>query len=95
MTENLFGEMAKAGEGFDEWDPRNIAQLVTFLATDEASDITGQNFVVFGGNVWAMGGFHPVGEIHRDSMWTPKELAAAKGELFKNVSPGIPKFSFF
>ena len=61
MTENLFGEMAKAGEGFDEWDPRNIAQLVTFLATDEASDITGQNFVVFGGNVWAMGGFHPVG----------------------------------
>src|SRR6202035_1299862 len=35
MTENLFGEMAKAGEGFDEWDPRNIAQLVTFLATDE------------------------------------------------------------
>jgi len=95
MTENLFGEMAKAGEGFDEWDPRNIAQLVTFLATDEASDITGQNFVVFGGNVWAMGGFRPVGEIHRDSMWTPKELAAAKGELFKDVSSGIPKFSFF
>jgi hypothetical protein len=95
MTENLFGEMAKAGEGFDEWDPRNIAQLVAFLASDEASDVTGQNFVVFGGNVWAMGGFHPVGEIHRDSMWTPEELAAAKGDLFKDVSSGIPKFSFF
>jgi NAD(P)-dependent dehydrogenase (short-subunit alcohol dehydrogenase family) len=95
MTENLFGEMAKAGEGFDEWDPRNVAQLVAFLASDEASDVTGQNFVVFGGNVWAMGGFHPVGEIHRDSMWTPKELAEAKGELFKDVSSGIPKFSFF
>jgi 3-oxoacyl-[acyl-carrier protein] reductase len=95
MTENLFGEMAKAGEGFDEWDPRNIAQLVAFLASDEASDVTGQNFVVFGGNVWAMGGFHPVGEIHRDSMWTAKELAGAKGELFKDVSSGIPKFSFF
>ncbi len=95
MTENLFGEMAKAGEGFDEWDPRNIAQMVTFLASDEASDVTGQNFVVFGGNVWAMGGFHPVGEIHRDSMWTPEELAGAKAELFKGVSSGIPKFSFF
>jgi NAD(P)-dependent dehydrogenase (short-subunit alcohol dehydrogenase family) len=95
MTENLFGDMAKAGEGFDEWDPRNIAQLVTFLASDEASDVTGQNFVVFGGNVWAMGGFHPVGEIHRDSMWTPEELAAAKGDLFKGISSGIPKFSFF
>jgi NAD(P)-dependent dehydrogenase (short-subunit alcohol dehydrogenase family) len=95
MTENLFGEMAKAGEGFDEWDPRNIAQLVAFLASDAASDVTGQNFVVFGGSVWAMGGYHPVGEIHRDSMWTPEELAAAKGDLFKDISSGIPKFSFF
>jgi NAD(P)-dependent dehydrogenase (short-subunit alcohol dehydrogenase family) len=94
MTENLFGDMAKAGEGFDEWDPRNIAQMVAFLASDAASDVTGQNFVVFGGNVWAMGGFHPVGEIHRDSMWTPEELAGAKGELFKGISSGIPKFSF-
>ncbi len=95
MTENLFGEMAKAKEGFDEWDPRNVAQLVTFLASDEASDVTGQNFVVFGGNVWVMGGFHPVGEIRRDSMWTPSELASAKGDLFKGISSGIPKFSFF
>ncbi len=94
MTENLFGGMTKASEGFDEWDPRNIAQLVGFLASDEAADVTGQNFVVFGGSVWAMGGYHPVGEVHRDSMWTPEELAAAKGDLFKEASSGVPKFSF-
>jgi NAD(P)-dependent dehydrogenase (short-subunit alcohol dehydrogenase family) len=94
MTENLFGGLAKPEDGFDEWDPKNIAELVTFLASDEAADVTGQNFVVFGGNIWAMGGFHPIGEIHRDSMWTPSELAAAKGELFKGISSGIPKFSF-
>jgi 3-oxoacyl-[acyl-carrier protein] reductase len=96
MTENLFGEMAaKKDAGFDEWDPVNIAKLIGFLATDEAADVNGQIFVVFGGNIWAMGGFHPVGEVHRDHAWTPKELIEAKGELFKGIDSGIPKFSFF
>ncbi len=95
MTENLFGEMAATGDGFDQWDPANVAQLVGFLASDEAADVTGQNFIVFGGNIWATGGFHPVGELHRDSMWSPSEIAAAKSELFKGISSGIPPFSFF
>ncbi len=96
MTENLFGQMAQKKEGaFDEWDPKNIAQVIGFLASDEAADVNGQVFVVFGGNLWAMGGFHPVGEVHRDHAWTPKELVEAKGELFKEASSGIPKFSFF
>ena len=94
MTENLIGDLDTGTKGYDEWDPKNIAELVTFLASDEAADVTGQNFVVFGANIWAMGGFHPIGEIHRDSMWTPSELAAAKGELFKGISSGVPKFSF-
>jgi len=95
MTENLFGQFFKEGEsGFDEWDPKNIAQLVAFLATDEAADVNGQVFVVFGGNIWAMGGFHPVGEVHRDHAWTPKELVEAKSDLFKGIDSGIPKFSF-
>lgn len=96
MTENLFGEMAaKKDDSFDEWDPANIAKVIAFLASDEAADVNGQVFVVFGGNVWAMGGFHPVGEIHRDGPWTPSELVGAKGELFKSADSGIPKFSFF
>ncbi len=93
MTENLFGDMARAEEGFDKFDPRNVAQLVAFLASDEAADISGQNFVVYGGDIWAMGGFHVVGEVHRDSMWSPQELAGVKGELFKGVSSGVPPFS--
>ncbi|MGP8060725.1 MAG: SDR family oxidoreductase [Acidimicrobiales bacterium] len=96
MTENLFGQMAaKKDDGFDEWDPKNIAQVIAFLATDEAADVNGQVFVVFGGNIYAMGGFHPVGEVHRDHAWTPAELVGAKGELFKGTDSGIPKFSFF
>jgi NAD(P)-dependent dehydrogenase (short-subunit alcohol dehydrogenase family) len=97
MTENLFGEMAAKGDAsaFDEWDPKNIAQLIGFLATDEAADVNGQVFVVFGGNIYAMTAFQPVGEIHRDHAWTPADLIAAKGDLFKGISSGVPKFSFF
>ncbi len=95
MTEGLFTEMSTEGEAFDKFDPKNIAQLVGFLATDDAADVTAQNFIVFGGDIYATGGFHPVGELHRDSAWTPEELIAAKGELFAGVSSGIPKFSFF
>ncbi len=95
MTETLFGEMADKGSGFDQWDPKNVAQLVTFLATDEAADVNGQNFIVFGGDIWATGGFHPVGEVHSEKGWTPETLIEAKGQLFKEASSGIPPFSFF
>jgi len=94
MTENLAGGPTKPDKGFDKWDPRHVAQLVTFLASDETSDITGQNFVVFGASIWAMGGFHPIGELHRDSMWTPEDLAEAKGELFDGISSNVPRFTF-
>ncbi len=97
MTENLFGGgMAKTEDGtFDAWDPKNIANLVTFLAAPEAADINGQIFVVFGGNIYAMSAFQPVGQVTRDAAWTPQELIAAKGDLFKGIESGVPKFSFF
>jgi NAD(P)-dependent dehydrogenase (short-subunit alcohol dehydrogenase family) len=93
MTENIFGDMAAKDGGFDKFDPRNVAQLVAFLATDEAADVSGQNFIVYGADIWATGGFHPIGELHRDSMWSVQDLIAAKGELFKGISSQVPPFS--
>jgi hypothetical protein len=35
-----------------------------------------------------------VGQLTRDAEWTPSDLVAAKGDLFKGVSSGVPDFSF-
>ena len=86
MTENLFGDMAKAEEGkFDSYAPENVAPPVALFASDEAADVNGQNFVVYGGSVWVMQGWQPAGELKRDSGWTPKELADNKSKLFGHV----------
>ncbi len=95
MTETLFGggQMA-AKEGYDEWDPKNIANVVAFLAAPESQDISGQIFVVFGASIWAMSAFQAVGSVTRDDYWSPSELIAAKGDLFKGIDSGVPPFSF-
>ena len=62
MTETLFGgDGMDAKDGFDAWDPKNIANVVAFLAAPASADITGQILVVFGGNIYAMSAFKAVG----------------------------------
>jgi NAD(P)-dependent dehydrogenase (short-subunit alcohol dehydrogenase family) len=95
MTETLFGgDTMGATEGYDQWDPKNIANVVAFLAAPESQDVSGQIFVVFGASIWAMSAFKAVGEVTRDDYWTPSELVAAKGDLFKDISSGVAPFSF-
>jgi NAD(P)-dependent dehydrogenase (short-subunit alcohol dehydrogenase family) len=96
MTETIFGGgMSAEQSGFDAWDPRNVANVVAFLAAPSSGDVNGQVFVVFGGNVYAMSAFKVAGQVNRDAAWTPEELVAAKDELFKGISSGVPDFSFF
>jgi NAD(P)-dependent dehydrogenase (short-subunit alcohol dehydrogenase family) len=95
MTEGLFGDSFPLSDGaFDAWDPKNVANLVGFLVAPSSSDISGQIFVVFGGNIYAMSAFQPVGQVVREAAWTPQELIDAKGELFKGIDSGVPKFGF-
>ena len=63
MTETMSMDMNAQEGAFDAWHPRNIANVVGFLAAPESADISGQIFVVFGGNVHVMSAFKPVGAV--------------------------------
>ena len=52
MTEGIFVDATPPDDGiFDPWDPKNVANLVVFLAAPAASDINGQILVVFGASI--------------------------------------------
>jgi NAD(P)-dependent dehydrogenase (short-subunit alcohol dehydrogenase family) len=75
MTEAAFGELLPPDDGFDAADPANNTAVVVALCADEAQDITGQVFFVYGGVVnmlhgWAAGELFSAG----DSRWDPDAL---------------------
>jgi NAD(P)-dependent dehydrogenase (short-subunit alcohol dehydrogenase family) len=98
MTEGVFSEMAKGEDGldgFDVFDPKHVAPLVAFLASDEAADINGQVFTVIGGEIGLLGGYRPLNKIRRPGHWTAADLVAAKEDLFAGHDRRIGEFRFF
>jgi NAD(P)-dependent dehydrogenase (short-subunit alcohol dehydrogenase family) len=84
MTEQSFGSMPQSGSGLDAQDPANVSPLVVALASDEAQDITGQCFFVYGGVVSVLKPWD-VGEILKnDHRWEADELVAKLREIFPN-----------
>jgi NAD(P)-dependent dehydrogenase (short-subunit alcohol dehydrogenase family) len=74
MTEAAFGEIPPPEEGFDPADPANNSPIVVALCADEAQDITGQVFFVYGGVVNMLSGWE-AGELFAgDERWDPEAL---------------------
>jgi NAD(P)-dependent dehydrogenase (short-subunit alcohol dehydrogenase family) len=96
MTETVLGDYGAPPEGdaFDEWDPENIGPVVAWLASDDAADVTGQVFVVFGGRLHLMDGWTMVSEIEQDEQWSVEAIAARKAELFGERRSGAPRMGF-
>jgi NAD(P)-dependent dehydrogenase (short-subunit alcohol dehydrogenase family) len=78
-----------------EWDPEQIAPMVVFLASDDAADVSGQVFVVWGTRVHLMQGWQLVATLDRgEGRWTPQELLDRKAELFAHHRSKVPPLGF-
>ena len=70
------------------------APVVAWLASDDAADVTGQVFVVFGGRIHLMSGWEMVGEIEQGEQWSVAAIEARADELFGERPRGAPTMGF-
>jgi NAD(P)-dependent dehydrogenase (short-subunit alcohol dehydrogenase family) len=82
MTEAAFGEIPKPDDGFDAMDPANMAPIVVALCADEARDITGQCFFVYGGAVNVLRPWDAGELIASDERWDADAFLAELCERF-------------
>ena len=82
MTEETFGDLPAPDEGFDPLDPGNMAPLVVALCADEAQDITGQCFFVWGGSVNVLRPWDAGELLASDERWDADALLAELRERF-------------
>ena len=74
MTEAAFGEIPPPDDGFDAADPANNSPIVVALCADEAQEITGQVFFIYGGIVNMLSGWQAGELFSSDERWDPDAL---------------------
>ncbi|MGH2749704.1 MAG: SDR family oxidoreductase [Actinomycetota bacterium] len=83
MTEDIFAGLPAPEEGgYDPLSPDNISPIVVALASDDAANITGQVFFVYGPAINVLKGWDSGTLIKQDAKWDPVELAAKLKENF-------------
>jgi NAD(P)-dependent dehydrogenase (short-subunit alcohol dehydrogenase family) len=82
MTEAAFGEIPAPADGFDAMDPANMAPILVALCADEAQEITGQCFFVYGGAVNVLRPWDAGELFARDERWDADEFLAQLRERF-------------
>src|ERR687895_2176646 len=88
MTEATFGDLSSPTKEFDAMDPANISPVVVALCSDEAQDITGQCFFVYGGLVNLLQPWQPGTVIKKEGRWEAGEfLARLRAELPVGATP--------
>ena len=82
MTEDAFGEtMAAPEEGFDAMDPANVSPVVAWLASEDASDVTGRVVEVEGGKVCLEEGWRHGAVLDLGRRWDAAEVGSRLRDL--------------
>ena len=88
MTEGTLGGMFdKPAEGFDTFDPQNVAPLVGFLASPASERVSGQVFIVHGKTVSLLSGPRIAERFQCDNGWTAQTLTDRLVTYFQQREP--------
>ncbi|AUM12318.1 SDR family oxidoreductase [Ketobacter alkanivorans] len=88
MTEDVFADMMrKPDDGFDFYDPANVAPIVVWLCSEESSSVSGRVFEVAGGKISIADGWRTTAGVDKGARWEPTEISAAMDELLSKETP--------
>jgi NAD(P)-dependent dehydrogenase (short-subunit alcohol dehydrogenase family) len=90
MSAEAFGELPRA-DSFDPFAPEPIADVVTWLLSDAAEDVTGQVLVVHGGGVELLSGWTVAGRVEQAGRWSETALLALREQLFDGSARHLPR----
>ena len=80
--------MAKPEDGsFDHFAPENVSNLLAWLASAAAADITGRVFESEGGRICICDGWRTTEGVDRGAAWAPAEIGEAMQQLLATEVP--------
>jgi NAD(P)-dependent dehydrogenase (short-subunit alcohol dehydrogenase family) len=90
MSAEAFGELPQAA-GFDPFSPQAVADVVAWLLSDAAADVTGQVLVTHGGGIEVLCGWSLARRIQQTAPWTDEALLALREQLFDGSARNLPR----
>jgi len=92
MTGITAEAFAKPEEGFDVFAPEHVTPLVSYLASPDAANISGNVFIVWGKSIAVLGYPKRDGEFSVEDAWTVEKVSAEIGAFFEGKQPIVDSF---